>query len=199
MIMHFFIVPVTDLFSAIRMRQEHVLYFWISKPHIFTFYLQNMYIEHLQLCAENYLFTRARFEKHLVSVLKTHITQLLTQLLFWAILGSSQPLILKEASIFSWLPPVPCSSHCKLPLRCIILYTLQSHTLHHKVIYSSLLTHPAHVPVSSSPHFLSHCTNPGLHSEPAKPSTLWSHLEGQSTAGAQALEWVKEQAGDTGC
>lgn len=102
---------------------------------------------------QNYLFIRVRFEKHLISVPKICITWLLTQLLFGAILGSSQASILQEASIFSWLPRAPCSSNCKLAPRCIILYILQSHSLHHKVIYSSLLTSPAHVPVSSSPYF----------------------------------------------
>lgn len=94
-----------------------------------TFYLENMSTEHLQLCAENYLFLRVRFEKHLISVLKTHTTCLLTQLLIGAMLGSSQPLILKEASIFSWLPQFPAhlTANCHLDA---LSFTPSSHTLY---------------------------------------------------------------------
>lgn len=91
-------------------------------------------------------------------------------LLFGDILGSCQPLILRVASIFSRLPPAPPSSHYRLSSRHIILYILRLPTLHHKKnTYSSLLISLAHVPVSSSRRFLTHCTNAVPHSWLPRP------------------------------
>lgn len=191
--MHFFIVPVTDQFPAIRIR-DRTIYFTFEFPNL-TFWHstgEHVHWTFAVLCWKLFVH-HGKIWKAPQCLKNTYNTAFDT--VFTFILGSSQPLIPKEASIFSWLPPVPCSSHWKLPLRCIILYTLQSHTLHHKVIHSSLLTHPAHVPVSF-PHFLSHCTNPVLHFVSAKASALCSLLCPKSGSGT--WECVKEQAVDTG-